>query len=145
MPRSILSGRCTRRCFGTALSTAAATHLPDHAGDTGYKHTGSSMAEMLFCTVARHLQTGGTLSSSSASSGSSVTTRGCCSLLLVMAACAQGHLNLIPALLSLPMVEHHFIPRTYHQFGRIREGTLCQDNIANIGQGGNAHTSSHNE
>ena len=46
-------------------------------------------------------------------------------LLLVMAACAQGHLNLIPALLSLPMVEHHFIPRTYRHFARIREQTLC--------------------
>ena len=98
------------------------------------------MAEMLFCRgiVARHLQTGGTLPS--ASSGSSVTTQGCSSLLLVMAACAQGHLNLIPALLSLPMVEHHFIPRTYHRFGRIRE----RINIDNSGQEGNVHTNPHN-
>ena len=128
MPRSILSGRSTRRCFGTAahLQIMAATLVTNI-------HKGSSeCAPWLKCKagfVARHLQVlvelwrlplrllrhdTGLL------------------LLLVMAACAQGHLNLIPALLSLPMVEHHFIPRTYQHF-------------AGTNNFGNVHTRSHNE
>ena len=50
---------------------------------------------------------GGTLPS--AFSGSSVTTQKAAVAASHGRACAQGHLNLIPTLLSQPMVEQHFI------------------------------------
>ena len=77
--------------------------------------TNIRVAGMLFCggTGCRGMATfangGGTLPS--AFSGSSVTTQRAAVAASHGRACAQGHLNLIPTLLSQPMVEQHFIPR----------------------------------
>ena len=111
MPRSILSGRCTRRSFGTAHSSAAA-----HPSSRSWRRHWLQTYEWLKCSFAgargggtTFANGGGTLPS--AFSGSSVTTQRAAVAASHGRACAQGHLNLIPTLLSQPMVEQHFIPR----------------------------------